>query len=154
MMPGSVLFQWVSVFVQGYLWKKGQLRRNWKERWFTLRPSNLSYYTGEDRKDCQGNIVLDGNCCVEVRSWRIHTAHFSSWNLSQYMILKTRGSQSGGGDSTKVLQDMARRITRWFTDVCLSWLPCFLFFLVNYWKPLPLQDSGKRIHIQPLRQKI
>ncbi|XP_044068289.1 differentially expressed in FDCP 6 homolog isoform X1 [Siniperca chuatsi] len=52
--------------VQGYLWKKGQLRRNWKERWFTLRPSNLSYYTGEDRKDCQGNIVLDGNCCVEV----------------------------------------------------------------------------------------
>lgn len=52
--------------MQGYLWKKGQLRRNWKERWFTLRPSNLSYYTGEDRKDCQGNIVLDENCCVEV----------------------------------------------------------------------------------------
>lgn len=56
--------------VQGYLWKRGQLRRNWKERWFTLRPSNLSYYTGEDRKDCQGNIALDGNCCVEVSSWR------------------------------------------------------------------------------------
>lgn len=36
------------------------------------------------------------------------------------MILKARGSQSGGGDSTKVLQDMANRITRWFTDVCLS----------------------------------
>lgn len=52
---------------QGYLWKKGQLRRNWKERWFTLRPSNLSYYTGEDRRDCQGNIVLDENCCVEVQ---------------------------------------------------------------------------------------
>lgn len=48
------------------MWKKGQLRRNWKERWFTLRPSNLFYYTGEDRKDCQGNIVLDENCCVEV----------------------------------------------------------------------------------------
>lgn len=58
--------------MQGYLWKKGQLRRNWKERWFTLRPSNLSYYTGEDRKDCQGNIVLDGNCCVEVSS-PVHT---------------------------------------------------------------------------------
>ncbi|XP_044208071.1 differentially expressed in FDCP 6 homolog isoform X1 [Thunnus albacares] len=54
-----------DVLKEGYLWKKGQLRRNWKERWFTLRPSNLSYYTGEDRKDCQGNIVLDGNCCVE-----------------------------------------------------------------------------------------
>ncbi|XP_056278391.1 differentially expressed in FDCP 6 homolog [Pseudoliparis swirei] len=55
-----------DVLKEGYLWKKGQLRRNWKERWFTLRPSNLSYYTGEDRQDCQGNIVLDGNCCVEV----------------------------------------------------------------------------------------
>ncbi|XP_053173527.1 differentially expressed in FDCP 6 homolog isoform X2 [Scomber japonicus] len=55
-----------DVLKEGYLWKKGQLRRNWKERWFTLRPSNLSYYTGEDRKDCQGNIPLDGNCCVEV----------------------------------------------------------------------------------------
>ncbi|XP_058500064.1 differentially expressed in FDCP 6 homolog isoform X2 [Solea solea] len=55
-----------DVLKEGYLWKKGQLRRNWKERWFTLRPSNLSYYTSEDRKDCQGNIALDGNCCVEV----------------------------------------------------------------------------------------
>uniref|UniRef100_A0A1A8FCX2 Differentially expressed in FDCP 6a homolog n=1 Tax=Nothobranchius korthausae TaxID=1143690 RepID=A0A1A8FCX2_9TELE len=55
-----------DVLKEGYLWKKGQLRRNWKERWFTLRPSNLSYYTREDRKDCQGNIVLDGNCFVEV----------------------------------------------------------------------------------------
>ncbi|XP_041655509.1 differentially expressed in FDCP 6 homolog isoform X2 [Cheilinus undulatus] len=55
-----------DVLKEGYLWKKGQLRRNWKERWFTLRPSNLSYYTGEDRKECQGNIGLDGNCCVEV----------------------------------------------------------------------------------------
>ncbi|XP_041655508.1 differentially expressed in FDCP 6 homolog isoform X1 [Cheilinus undulatus] len=54
-----------DVLKEGYLWKKGQLRRNWKERWFTLRPSNLSYYTGEDRKECQGNIGLDGNCCVE-----------------------------------------------------------------------------------------
>ncbi|XP_070825371.1 differentially expressed in FDCP 6 homolog isoform X1 [Chaetodon trifascialis] len=54
-----------DVLKEGYLWKKGQLRRNWKERWFTLRPSNLSYYTGEDRKECQGSIVLDGNCCVE-----------------------------------------------------------------------------------------
>ncbi|XP_068163201.1 differentially expressed in FDCP 6 homolog [Antennarius striatus] len=55
-----------DVLKEGYLWKKGQLRRNWKERWFTLRPSNLSYFTGEDRRECQGNIVLDGNCCVEV----------------------------------------------------------------------------------------
>ncbi|XP_061661345.1 differentially expressed in FDCP 6 homolog isoform X2 [Syngnathoides biaculeatus] len=55
-----------DVLKEGYLWKRGQLRRNWKERWFTLKPGNLFYYTGEDRKECQGNIALDGNCCVEV----------------------------------------------------------------------------------------
>uniref|UniRef100_A0A6Q2YIW5 PH domain-containing protein n=1 Tax=Esox lucius TaxID=8010 RepID=A0A6Q2YIW5_ESOLU len=55
-----------DVLKEGYLWKKGQLRRNWKERWFTLRPSILSYYTTEERKDCQGNIPLDKNCFVDV----------------------------------------------------------------------------------------
>uniref|UniRef100_A0A8B9H211 DEF6 guanine nucleotide exchange factor b n=1 Tax=Astyanax mexicanus TaxID=7994 RepID=A0A8B9H211_ASTMX len=50
----------------GYLWKKGHLRRNWTERWFCLKPSVLSYYTSEDRKECKGNIELDQNCCVEV----------------------------------------------------------------------------------------
>ncbi|XP_061549259.1 differentially expressed in FDCP 6 homolog isoform X2 [Phycodurus eques] len=55
-----------DVLKEGYLWKRGQLRRNWKERWFTLKPGNLFYYTREDRKECQGNIALDGNCCVEV----------------------------------------------------------------------------------------
>ena len=69
--------------MQGYLWKKGQLRRNWKERWFTLRPSSLCYYTGEDRKDCQGNIALDGNCCVEVSSRR--------WSSLNRSILNTGG---------------------------------------------------------------
>ncbi|XP_063064430.1 differentially expressed in FDCP 6 homolog [Engraulis encrasicolus] len=55
-----------DVLKEGYLWKKSQLRRNWKERWFTLKPTSLSYYTNEDRKDCKGSINLDKNCCVEV----------------------------------------------------------------------------------------
>uniref|UniRef100_A0A4W5QFS1 DEF6 guanine nucleotide exchange factor a n=1 Tax=Hucho hucho TaxID=62062 RepID=A0A4W5QFS1_9TELE len=55
-----------DVLKEGYLWKKSQLRRNWKERWFTLRPITLDYYTSEDRKERQGSISLDGNCCVEV----------------------------------------------------------------------------------------
>ncbi|XP_026125192.1 differentially expressed in FDCP 6 homolog isoform X2 [Carassius auratus] len=55
-----------DVLKEGYLWKKGQLRRNWIERWFTLQPSTLIYFTSEDRKDRKGNIQLDGNCCVEV----------------------------------------------------------------------------------------
>lgn len=53
--------------VQGYLWKKGQLRRNWSERWFMLKPSSLSYYMSEERKEKKGSIVLDKHCCVEVQ---------------------------------------------------------------------------------------
>ncbi|KAJ8370201.1 hypothetical protein SKAU_G00102290 [Synaphobranchus kaupii] len=55
-----------DVLKEGYLWKKGQLRRNWMERWFTLRPGMLAYFTCEDRKERKGNITLDKNCCVEV----------------------------------------------------------------------------------------
>ncbi|XP_032898298.1 differentially expressed in FDCP 6 homolog [Amblyraja radiata] len=59
-----------DVLKQGYLWKKGQLRRNWTERWFILKPNVLSYYVSEDRKERKGIIPLDRNCCVEVLSER------------------------------------------------------------------------------------
>ncbi|KAG7477635.1 hypothetical protein MATL_G00071780 [Megalops atlanticus] len=55
-----------EVLKEGYLWKKGQLRRNWTERWFTLKPSTLTYFVSEDCKEQKGSIVLDQNCCVEV----------------------------------------------------------------------------------------
>ncbi|XP_036415835.1 differentially expressed in FDCP 6 homolog [Colossoma macropomum] len=55
-----------NVLKEGYLWKKGHLRRNWTERWFCLKPSALCYYTSEDRKESKGSIELDNNCCVEV----------------------------------------------------------------------------------------
>uniref|UniRef100_A0A8C7UQL8 DEF6 guanine nucleotide exchange factor b n=1 Tax=Oncorhynchus mykiss TaxID=8022 RepID=A0A8C7UQL8_ONCMY len=55
-----------NIIKEGYLWKKGHLRRNWNERWFSLRPSTLHYYVSEDRKECKGCIELDHNCCVEV----------------------------------------------------------------------------------------
>ncbi|KAJ8412086.1 hypothetical protein AAFF_G00143530 [Aldrovandia affinis] len=55
-----------EILKEGYLWKKGQLRRNWTERWFKLRPSILTYYVSEDCRECKGSIALDYNCCVEV----------------------------------------------------------------------------------------
>ncbi|XP_003220431.1 differentially expressed in FDCP 6 homolog [Anolis carolinensis] len=55
-----------DVLKQGYLWKKGHLRRNWSERWFTLKPSDLSYYMSEERKEKKGSISLDRNSCVEI----------------------------------------------------------------------------------------
>ncbi|KAK9967086.1 hypothetical protein ABG768_001503 [Culter alburnus] len=59
-----------NVLKEGYLWKKGHLRRNWTERWFCLKPGSLSYYVSEDGKDCKGVIEMDQNCCVEVLSDR------------------------------------------------------------------------------------
>ncbi|KAJ1139035.1 hypothetical protein NDU88_005412 [Pleurodeles waltl] len=55
-----------DVLKQGYLWKRGTLRRNWTERWFTLKSTSLCYYLSEERKDKKGFIPLDKNCCLEV----------------------------------------------------------------------------------------
>ncbi|XP_051977699.1 differentially expressed in FDCP 6 homolog [Xyrauchen texanus] len=59
-----------NVLKEGYLWKKGHLRRNWTERWFCLKPGSLSYYVNEDGRECKGVIEMDQNCCVEVLSDR------------------------------------------------------------------------------------
>lgn len=47
--------------------KKGHKRKNWTERWFILQPNSLSYYDCEDLVEKKGNIILDRNCCVEVK---------------------------------------------------------------------------------------
>ncbi|XP_075611266.1 switch-associated protein 70 isoform X2 [Balearica regulorum gibbericeps] len=51
---------------EGYMLKKGHKRKNWTERWFVLKPNIISYYVSEDLKDKKGDIILDGNCCVEA----------------------------------------------------------------------------------------
>uniref|UniRef100_A0A667ZS11 Switch-associated protein 70 n=1 Tax=Myripristis murdjan TaxID=586833 RepID=A0A667ZS11_9TELE len=55
----------LDVLKQGYMMKKGHKRKNWTERWFLLKPSTISYYVSEDLADKKGDILLDGNCCVE-----------------------------------------------------------------------------------------
>ncbi|XP_020855241.1 differentially expressed in FDCP 6 homolog isoform X1 [Phascolarctos cinereus] len=55
-----------DVLKQGYLWKRGHLRRNWAERWFRLLPGSLCYYESEECKGKRGTILLDTQCCVEV----------------------------------------------------------------------------------------
>ncbi|CAH2325544.1 switch-associated 70 [Pelobates cultripes] len=55
----------LDILKQGYMWKKGHKRKNWTERWFVLEPNMITYYIGEDLKDKKGEIILDGNCCVE-----------------------------------------------------------------------------------------
>uniref|UniRef100_A0A8C7JLN8 Switch-associated protein 70 n=1 Tax=Oncorhynchus kisutch TaxID=8019 RepID=A0A8C7JLN8_ONCKI len=55
----------LDVFKQGYMMKKGHKRKNWTERWFLLKLNSISYYVSEDLAEKKGDILLDGNCCVE-----------------------------------------------------------------------------------------
>uniref|UniRef100_A0AAY5L9N8 Switch-associated protein 70 n=1 Tax=Esox lucius TaxID=8010 RepID=A0AAY5L9N8_ESOLU len=55
----------LDVLKQGYMMKKGHKRKNWTERWFVLKPNSISYYVSEDLAEKKGDIMLDGNCCVE-----------------------------------------------------------------------------------------
>ncbi|XP_031657536.1 switch-associated protein 70b isoform X2 [Oncorhynchus kisutch] len=50
---------------EGYMMKKGHKRKNWTERWFLLKLNSISYYVSEDLAEKKGDILLDGNCCVE-----------------------------------------------------------------------------------------
>ncbi|KAF5899746.1 differentially expressed in FDCP 6, partial [Clarias magur] len=55
-----------NVLKKGYMLKKGQVRRNWHERWFVLKPGILAYYISEDQKEKKGEVQLDGSCVVET----------------------------------------------------------------------------------------
>ncbi|XP_067907400.1 differentially expressed in FDCP 6 homolog isoform X2 [Heterodontus francisci] len=56
----------VVVQEEGYMWKKGNVRRNWNERWFVLKASHILYYVNEDLKEKKGEIHLDEDSTVEV----------------------------------------------------------------------------------------
>ncbi|XP_057693694.1 switch-associated protein 70b [Corythoichthys intestinalis] len=55
----------LDVLKQGYMMKKGHKRKNWTERWFTLKPNSISYYVSEDQSEKKGDIMLDEHCSVE-----------------------------------------------------------------------------------------
>lgn len=54
--------------LQGYMMKKGHKRKNWTERWFVLKPNSMSYYVSEDLAEWKGDIILDENSAVMVRT--------------------------------------------------------------------------------------
>ncbi|XP_037109982.1 switch-associated protein 70b isoform X1 [Syngnathus acus] len=56
----------MDVLKQGYMMKKGHKRKNWTERWFTLKPYSISYYVSEDLTEKKGDILLDEHCSVEA----------------------------------------------------------------------------------------
>jgi len=49
---------------EGFLVKRGDVRRSWKRRWFSLTPSSLSYYQGE-RKGFIKKVKFTNTCQVQ-----------------------------------------------------------------------------------------
>lgn len=51
----------------GYLLKKGERRKNWKKRYFVLRPDRLCYYKNEKEYQILRNIsIADVHACAQV----------------------------------------------------------------------------------------
>lgn len=60
---GDEVEEGTDVVKQGYLWKKGGSRRNWKFRWFILKPRIMYYFNNEKDKKLLGTVSLV-NCTV------------------------------------------------------------------------------------------
>ncbi|ERE87932.1 differentially expressed in FDCP 6 [Cricetulus griseus] len=83
-----------DVLKQGYLWKRGHLRRNWAERWFQLQPSCLCYFGSEECKEKRGTILLDAQCCVEKVTGYSHDvlALLRQWACLPRRVMTARAS--------------------------------------------------------------
>jgi len=49
---------------EGYLMKKGQKRRNWTKRWFSLKGGRITYYVDERKKQQKGEIHMDSGTSI------------------------------------------------------------------------------------------
>ena len=54
-----------EVIKQGYLVKKGHKMKSLKERWFVLKPTNLSYFVNNTCTERKGVITLNMSSAVE-----------------------------------------------------------------------------------------
>jgi len=50
--------------IEGFLMKKGQKRRNWTKRWFTLKAGHLTYYVDDKKKQHKGEMNLDATTSI------------------------------------------------------------------------------------------
>eukprot|EP01156_Anaeramoeba_ignava_P005177 Anaeramoba_ignava/a246591_67.p1 GENE.a246591_67~~a246591_67.p1 ORF type:complete len:124 (-),score=36.93 a246591_67:12-383(-) len=66
-MTSSGFFRFDYIYKQGWLWKRGHFRKNWKKRYMVLRGNVISYFpnqTTDNSKargliDCEGATISD-----------------------------------------------------------------------------------------------
>ncbi|XP_038053802.1 switch-associated protein 70-like [Patiria miniata] len=119
---------------KGFLHKKGHVMKNWKERWFVLKPRHLTYYTSRKEKDKKGDIHIKASWKAEIiddqknydNCFAIWTDDKSDKDKSRYELsaadprtrqawmialrgIITREQTKGTGQYGKLLERRARR---------------------------------------------
>lgn len=73
-----LLEQEMSFHMEGYLSKKGQVRKNWKRRWFSVTNGQLNYFENNMTKEVKGHLIIDKTTKitpVDPRTTKKHYKH-------------------------------------------------------------------------------
>ncbi|KAL4072757.1 hypothetical protein V8B97DRAFT_1870295 [Scleroderma yunnanense] len=93
-----------SVIKSGYLWKKGERRKNWKKRWFVLRSAHLAYYkTSAEYKPLRLLDLSDVHSCTPV-VLKKHTYTFGVVSTVRTYYLQAQSPEEVQG-WVKAIQD-------------------------------------------------
>ena len=86
----------LPVLQQGHLWKRGRLRRSWKERWFVLdaASSTLTYFEDRAGKKQKGRVALTSASAAE----RSKAGGAGAWELNAGNKRVYKFKTSGGAD--------------------------------------------------------
>eukprot|EP01132_Coremiostelium_polycephalum_P007851 gene7851-9665_t len=64
--PTSITIQLNDIVKEGYLVKKGHIRRNWNVRWFQLRKNRLTYAKSPNETKLNGELTLTRDTEVDI----------------------------------------------------------------------------------------
>ena len=67
------------ILKQGYLLKRGHVRKNWKKRWFVLMPGELKYYISDEKEEVMGT-------CYLTRISKVRLVHGQSSMDNRFMV--------------------------------------------------------------------
>lgn len=113
-----------SAIKSGYLWKKGERRKNWKKRWFVLRPAHLAYYkTSAEYKPLRLLDLSDVHSCTPV-VLKKHTYTFGVVSAIRTFYLQAQSPEEVQ-DWVKAIQDArdARAMTSTQTTLATPPIP-------------------------------
>jgi len=93
-----------SVIKAGYLWKKGVRRKNWKKRWFVLRPTHVAYYKDQSEYKLLRLLDLSEIHAITPCALKRHTYTFGLVSPSRTYYLQA-GNQRELEDWVRLMRE-------------------------------------------------